>query len=302
VLVLRVNSGFRGELRVIDERGQASMREVEGTSCEEVVRALSLTAALVVDQMVAPALGTSGSESAAHGDGSSPATEGTGSGTTSKGTQSSPPRGERERELSVEPASPAPTSAGASADELSDGVSAADAQGALEIDLGAQALIAEIVSPRVSVGGAFFVSVTKALAPPFSPSLGVALAHVPAEFAQGGGDVSVRWTALLLSACPLRFRLAEPIGFQPCAVGMGGWLVARGETTEAPRTASRSWWSAGVLGRVSAAIGGGTALRFELGLSVPLLRRRFVTTPPDEMVGESPALSALGALGIAHGF
>jgi hypothetical protein len=83
---------------------------------------------------------------------------------------------------------------------------------------------------------------------------------------------------------------------------MGGWVEARGKTSDMPVSASRSWWSAGGLGRLSAGIGGSAALRFELGLSVPLVRRRFITTPPDEIVGESPSISVFGAFGVAHVF
>jgi hypothetical protein len=170
------------------------------------------------------------------------------------------------------------------------------------VDVGAQALVGEIISPRVSVGGALFADVMKPGPGWFSPSFGIAVAHVPAELGQSGGDVSIRWTAVMVTICPVRFQATDTISIQPCAAGSGGWLTARGEASETPAAASRSWWSAGVLGRISAAIGGGTAVRFELGLSVPLLRRRFITTPPEETVAESPAISALGALGVAHGF
>ena len=48
VIVVRLQARYRGELRVVELDGARTTRSVEGTSCEEVVRALSLTAALVV--------------------------------------------------------------------------------------------------------------------------------------------------------------------------------------------------------------------------------------------------------------
>jgi len=323
VIVTRLPTKFRGELRVVDLAGQSSTREVSGASCEEVVRALSLTAALAVDQLVEPerddvepsptngANGANGTDSNSGGD--APAAESRAidesadpdarKATTSKrASEREEEDQDEDEERDEEPERDQASDESDVAVEIDDALDRDAWSNPHPVEVGAQALIGELISPRVSVGGALFVDVTKVVAPPFSPSLGVALAHVPAEFGQSRGDVSIRWTAVLVSACPLRFQPTETISIQPCLAGSGGWLTARGETSEAPATASRSWWSAGVLGRLSAAIGGGTALRFELGLSVPLLRRRFITTPPDETVGESPKISALGALGVAHGF
>jgi hypothetical protein len=307
VLVIRNRGKFRGELRVRDPRGQSSTRKVSGATCEEVVRALSLTAALAVDQIVEPLQDNAGSSSerTANGTEASGAGGGEASSTAADAEPASSADGSRAKadakrriERDTGRTDDAEGADGEATDEPSS--SRSDDARSLVADVGAQALVGEIISPRVSVGGALFADVMKPGPGWFSPSLGVAVAHVPAEFGQGGGDVSIRWTAVMVTACPLRFRPNDTISIQPCAAGSGGWLTARGEASETPAAASRSWWSAGVLGRISAAIGGGTALRFELGLSVPLLRRRFITTPPEETVAESPAISALGALGVAH--
>jgi hypothetical protein len=301
VVVSRAQSRFQGQLRVVDVSGHSSTRQVSGGTCEEVVRALSLTAALVVDELVEPPSETA---SPAAGSSSESGSEGAAAGapaSTQIGAQETPPTARR---LTTDAAAVASDASDANDDASGVGELADPSRRTrpIMVEAGAQALVGELVSPRVSVGGALFVDVSKPLAPPFSPSLGVALAHVPAEFGQSAGDFSVRWTAVLVSACPFRFQPSETFSIQPCLSASGGWLTARGDTSETPASASRSWWSAGVLGRVSSALGGSTAVRVELGLSVPLLRRRFITTPPEETVGESPAVSALGALGVAHGF
>ena len=324
VIVVRLQARYRGELRVVELDGARTTRSVEGTSCEEVVRALSLTAALVVDQLVPPVTETAVSSGRAEPGGPSAAAPGA-------STRSQPPP------ASTTAPAPSPTPApkgkpndarnqrrqaddergdererdderdDARDDERDDGeyvylVDAPSLRYPLEIDAGAQALVGELVSPRVSVGGALFVSFTQPIAPPFSPSLGLAVAHVPAEFAQGGGELSVRWTAAVLTGCPVRLQLGAGVAIQPCAVGMGGRVQARGKTSDNPVSASRSWWSAGGLARLNAGIGGSAALRLELGLSVPLVRRRFITTPPDEVIGESPSVSLFGTFGVAHVF
>jgi hypothetical protein len=304
--------------------GARTTRSVEGASCEEVVRALSLTAALVVDQLVPPATETGVSPGRVEPNtAASPAPRAT----APPAPQSSPapagaPKAQPRPNPASKPGSRSEPKRQDERDERRDDENERDEDRdedrdddvvvypgdspslryPFEIDAGAQALVGEIISPRVSVGGAVFVSFTQPLAPPFSPSLGLAIAHVPAEFAQGGGDLSVRWTAAVLTACPVRLQLGAGVAIQPCAVGMGGSVEARGKTSDNPVSASRSWWSAGGLGRLSVGIGGSAALRLELGLSVPLVRRRFITTPPDETVGESPEVSLFGTLGVGHVF
>jgi len=53
VRLKRVGANVRGELSVIHEQGETNPRAVEGASCEVVVDALSLTAALALDAVVA---------------------------------------------------------------------------------------------------------------------------------------------------------------------------------------------------------------------------------------------------------
>lgn len=317
VTVVRIQTRYRGELRVVDLDGARTTRLVEGASCEEVVRALSLTAALVVDQLVPPVSEPAvppgrtepGAVSPAQPSPTAPRTQpapAPAPAIAPEAAPKSPPEAKPKPETKPEPEDDR-DDANEREDERDDDdyvylVESPSRRYPFEIDAGAQALVGEIISPRVSVGGAVFASFTQPIAPPFSPSVGLAIAHVPAEFAQGGGDLSVRWTAAVLTLCPVRLQLGAGVAIQPCAVGMGGWVEARGKTSDNPVSASRSWWSAGGLGRMSAGIGGSAALRLELGLSVPLVRRRFITTPPDETVGESPSVSLFGTLGVAHVF
>jgi hypothetical protein len=324
VSVVRLQARHRGELRVVDLDGARTTRSVEGASCEEVVRALSLTAALVVDQLVPPvtetavspgrtepSTGSPPSPSATEPAASQPAPAQVSASKTQPKPKLAPkpkprsrpkPEDERDERRDEEDERDGERDEDRNDDDYASLVDSPSLRYPFEIDVGAQALVGELISPRVSVGGAVFASFTQPIAPPFSPSLGLAIAHVPAEFAQGGGELSVRWTAGVLTACPVRLQLGAGVAIQPCAVGMGGRVEARGKTSDNPISASRSWWSAGGLGRLSAGIGGSAALRLELGLSVPLVRRRFITTPPDETVGESPDVSFFGTLGVAHVF
>jgi hypothetical protein len=66
-------------------------------------------------------------------------------------------------------------------------------------------------------------------------------------------------------------------------------------------SASRSWWSVGALLRASAALGAGFSLEVEAGATVPLAHRRFTAATPEGTVAETPWVSALVGLGVAHG-
>jgi hypothetical protein len=309
VSVTEVQNKVRGELRVIDATGAASTRTVDGSSCEEVIHALSLTAALVVDQIAPPEAKPSRPDDASS-DGSAtagdvaPLPPKRDDGQTSDRGR---PAGDADEPAVVPPEAAEPQIVEEPAtdeEDLSPEKERADppGQSGIQVGIGPEGLVAEIISPRLSVGGALFLDLSSTSEHVFSPSLGLAIAHVPAEFAQSTGDVSIRWTAALLTACPLTFRAGNSFAIRPCALGIGGQVEARGESTEFSATAMRSWWSAGALGRLNIAIGGSASLRFELGLSVPLARRRFITTPPVKTVGVSPSISTIAGLGVAYVF
>ena len=310
ITVTRAQNKVRGELRVVEEGGASSARSVEGASCDEVVHALSLTAALVVDQIVPPL--DAGSARPSESEAFAPSDTSASSATAGAKPSEDAASRDQKREIREERKQHEPRKPGEQPEERADDVEQAEEPDddierpsepfGVRVEVGAQAIVGEIISPRVSVGGALFASVNSTSERAFSPSVGLAIAHVPAEFGQAGGDLSVRWTAAMLTACPVTLRAGDSVAIRACALGTGGQLVARGESTEVSAKASRSWWSAGVLGRASLEIGSGATLRFELGLSVPLARRRFITTPPDKTVGESPSISAIGGLGVAHAF
>jgi hypothetical protein len=71
---------------------------------------------------------------------------------------------------------------------------------------------------------------------------------------------------------------------------MGGWLSAEQRAVTNPESATRSWWSLGAALRADAALGAGFRLEVEAGLGVPLVKRRFITTTPEETVGETTAI------------
>jgi hypothetical protein len=105
-----------------------------------------------------------------------------------------------------------------------------------------------------------------------------------------------------VSVCPTHWSFAPGIELDPCATATGGWISGTGRAIQTPATVKRTWWSAGVDLGVSASLTRRLAVRLDLGASVPLVKRSFVTTDPPRSVGETPRFSPLAGLGFELGF
>lgn len=170
------------------------------------------------------------------------------------------------------------------------------------IEMGAQILLAQVVSPGVNLGGALVARLTQRADSALSPSFGLSLVHARNDVLPGADRASVQWTAVTLTGCPLRWDIAGSLGAAPCITATGGWLAATGHGVTSPESAVRSWWSAGVLARAAVSLGASTALEIEAGASFPLVHRRFTIAFPAETVAKTPAISPLTSVGIVHSF
>lgn len=236
-----VGSSVQGELRMLDDQGE-TVRRVDGATCDQVVQALSLTAAIAFDRGPPP-------------------------------PPPPPPPVERST-----PSTP------------------------WALELGVRASTTEVVSPFVSLGGEVFVRLTKKTDDPARPTLDVGLFHARNDLLPPASGVVSRLTAVAVTACPIGWSLGGVWRMQPCAVGLGGWLSATDDSVDHPASALRSWWSLGGRLRAAASLGARYTLELEAGVTVPLVRRHFFATSPDQVVGETPAVSASGSLGVAYRF
>jgi hypothetical protein len=234
-------ASVQGELRMLDAQGE-TVRRVEGATCDQVVAALSLTAAIALDR--------------------------------------GPPAPEAPRPV-ARPNPPSPP---------------------LAFELGARATTSEVVSPFVSVGGEVFVRLTRRTNDPSRPTLDLGLLHARNDLLAPSSRVVARLTTVALTACPLGWGLGGIWRLQPCAVALGGILSATDPSLDHPASALRSWWSVGARLRAAASLGVRYALELEAGATVPLVRRHFFATSPDQVVGETPAVSAVGSLGVSYRF
>lgn len=260
LLQVRVSAsahGLHGELEVHSLDGSRSSRGVDGDSCQAVVEALSLSAALALQQ----------------GAGEPPA--------------ASPPK-------SPEAASfvePVPVSAGP--------VDVATHRRApLGFEAGAQASLAQLVTPHLNAGGGVLgrARLTRGL----ESSLSLSLSYTQNELFESSRHVGVHVTGVALSACPARFGPLPRVHVEPCLVGYGARLEAFGRDLEETESVTRSWWGLGALLRLSVSPLADLSLEIEGGALRPLVERQFVVLPSGTSLGKTPELAPFTSAGVVY--
>jgi hypothetical protein len=259
----RAASGVRGDLKLHHEGGATSSRHVTGVSCEAVVDALSLTAALALDSAAA--------EGPAEPAPTSPAVD------------STPPS-----------ASDAPA-------EASDPVVVRDSElENVRPELGAHAAVARLVAPHLHVGGALSIRLRLERQRLFSPSLGLSLLHTDNGLFESSRHVSLQVSGATLSLCPARVKPTPRLRLEPCLTGLGARLKARGRDLPDAREVTRSWWGAGAMARAAFELQAQLSVELEAGGLVPLVSRTFVVLPDETSLGATPALAPFANVGITY--
>ena len=263
---------------MIDDRGGTDTRKVQGESCEDVVQALSLTAALALDPTarLSPSLESSATD-ASPDDGSAEQDP-----SASRAPAANPSRPEPAAATTEEmppPRAPRPTPS-------------------FEVAVGPVGLV--VLSQSFSPGMALAVRKVFGRDSIFSPTIGLAVAYVRNDLLQSPQDAQVALTSGGASVCPLRLS-ARLLTVEPCALVLAGWLRATGLQMTQAGTVDRSWVSAGLTARLAAFLGRGFSLELEGGVTVPLLKRRFFATVPGNVVAETPSLSPIVGLALTYG-
>jgi hypothetical protein len=250
-------SGAHGELRMQGEQGQTDTRRVDGGTCDEIVEALSLTAALAIDPAarVAPL------------------------------PPPAPPPPPPPVEVPPPPPPPPPPPEKTS----------------LGLELGAKALVAQVVAPFTNFGGEISARVRFRREGSAEPSIGLALMRSQNDLFGEPRRASVRLTAVALTACPARWNVANAITLEPCALGVAGWLGAAGKDLSHTNAVVRTFYGAGGSLTVGIPIGK-AAIDLTGGFTMPLARRRFVVGIPPRHLGETPVMAPIGGIGLHYEF
>lgn len=269
----RTRGRVLGELRVVDDRGGTDTRKVQGASCDDVVQALSLTAALAVDPSALL---------------SAPATAPETPAPTADTVAQEPPLATKNLPEAEVPATAEPVAAHPSLQVPS-----------FELGVGPEGTA--LLTSGAGLGVAVASRWTLADRGPLRASFGLAFIYLRNDVLQTPGAVQINLTGLAATACPFRVS-ASVLTFEPCALVIGGRLAASGLQATHSYSVDRLWLSAGGILRVAASLGDGLWLDLQVGISAPFFKRRFFETTPDTVVGETPMISPVVGLGLAYGF
>ena len=252
-------SGSVGELRAVEEGRDTTGRRVEAPTCDEVVQALALTVALSIDPMASIAP--------------------TRPPPAPPASSSAPPPPPPPKRSAPAAATPAPRSFG--------------------FELGVEAVIAHPLEPYLHAGGAIVAGVDWPYAGVLTPSIQLGVGQLRNDLLSTPADAALALTTAAITLCPTRFVLSEKFDARLCARGEGGVLAGRGRDVLAPRTTTRSWWSAGISGQGRFALWSNLELALDAGIMVPLVHRQFVIEDPPRTAADTPWWSPFAALGVA---
>ena len=258
-----------GELRVTENGRETDSRMFSGVSCEEVVDALSLTAALSVDPdaKIAP----------------------------------SRPVEPRPEPKPVPPPEPPPIETAAPKPEPPKPPPAAPEPLRPEWFVGLDLMAGTPVRPYTLWGAGAMVELGCTAPGLFAPSLRLSLHHAVNDLLQTPRAAHVAWTPVTLTACPLRFGGRGKVQVRTCALVETGVLYARGEGVDHPASVTRSWWAAGISARGSLELMPRLLLEIVGSGSVPLVSRGYVTEPDHWEAARTNTVAATGSVGLALG-
>lgn len=278
-----------GELRTVDDSGASDTRKVQGTSCDDVLQALSLTAALALDPTavlsVSPVESGADAPASSHGPdaGASPTTPSPDKPPVAE--QPRKPADKESEELASKAVAPEPSPARPVPNfELTAGL------------LGLSLLAGEF-SPGIQLDGHRNLGHGNV----FRPALGLSFIYARNDAFQTPSDAAAALLAAGANLCPVRVS-ASFLTAQPCAAMWGGLLRTAGRQLTHENSVNRFWLSAGLTLRLLATLGHGLSLRLEGGLQAPLIRRRYFATVPNNVIAETPRISPVVGLGLTYGF
>jgi len=293
VRLSRSGSRVHGELRLVDGQTAVDTRRVDGSACDEVVGVLSLTAALAIDpaaRLGPPASTQPGGGEAADEGGSD---AGAAPGSSPTVTLSAPPV----------PLPPPPQPVPPPAAEPPPPQDAASGSGhALRFALGVRAMAARVLVPTVSVGGGVSLRLVQVRVDAAPRSVELAAIYLTNDPWGSADGVATDWAALSVTLCPGWGLAATHLALDVCAQGVGGRLQVTDRAVTNPAFAARFWGAVGGMARIGIPVGRGFWVEAEVTLGIPLMERRFITTTPEETVGDTPVVALAGAIGIARRF
>jgi hypothetical protein len=277
--------GAHGKLVIVALDGSSSERTVEGRDCREVVDALALVAAIVIDpnaqRVVAEPPATAVAESA-------PAAAAAGQ---TAATTVPPP----ERKPAPPPPAPAPAAAPPAPAAPPDASDNQPWQAGPSFQAG---LVGEGLTPNGGVALLYGIEVVLEREELFAPSLRLSGYNVLGnEVTTAIGKARFDWTLARVSLCPLRWSVAF-LAIRPCALVDVGRLHSEGYDTSRPEEHASFWAALGAAARAEVRPHRILAIEVELGASFPLSNERFFFDPAVDAYEVNPGVYGLVGIGL----
>lgn len=293
---------LRGAILFREASGRETERSVVGESCDDVVRALALIAAVLVDPETQAGAPLPSEESLA--------STVLGGAAVSEGGAGSPPAGAAEASATpadsvtapVAPADrePVPVRRPARAPAVHDSAATASPapKASWHFGLGGGAALRTGVAPDAVFGFAVEASVERRLRKAFAFALGITVQRSQSGTVQTeGGDADFTWTAARLWMCPWRWPSAGSASLAACAAFEAGALKGRGFNTDQAEEQTTAWLAPGGFVRGEVRPAQILALALDAGFGVPLVRTDFYFDPGISAF-KVPWLGAFAVLGI----
>ncbi len=279
--------GVRGELRLTDERGESELRAVDGVDCAEVVEALSLTAALAIEQTV---------ERAATGSASTPTTPGTTSNATGRAgaAATDPAVASKPPSIATPPAKIEDTP---TASTPSTGSAAGNAT-----HVGVTAFATQRVWPQTSFGLSLLLSQQFALTEGWASELSIGAFYSPSDTLQPKSEIRVSYVGVSFQGCPVVWAATATITLTPCAVFELARLTVTDRVVDVSQPSKRLTGFVGGLGRGRVRLARHVDLALEVELLAPIASRRYLTNSPGTEVGHTEPIAWQAGIGWLFGW
>jgi hypothetical protein len=250
------DGGARGVLRV-ERSGATSERTLTGATCQEVVRGLSLVAALAFDANAgsnAPEPANANANANADAAANAPATA---------------PANPRAPSPAAEARRPIPV-------------------GAWRVGLGGGAAVIALGAPSSVAGYGGFAEIARDRRG-LSPAVRVGLMHAEGGSPDGPARADLSWWLARAELCPVRLDLLRTVHARPCAGLETGALTGTPVGAARAQTKTRPWLAPSLSGRIEWEIYRVSFIEAEAGLTAPLIRDELVVDPTVSLY-RAPAL------------
>lgn len=256
--------GVHGELWLTDARREPELRAVEGVDCAEVVEALSLTAALAIEQTVALEAPLTSNKIGG------PSSQDSGHNAVNGAASASP----------LHPPDPMPSSH----PELGP----SSWRGRVH----SQLLIEGVFSHRLSTQNGVGVSLAWVprfkLAPHHLVEFGVGGIYIPESFLQPASRLRASYVGSVFQFCPYVLDWDDMFSISPCAQFEIGSLKVHDRTVDIAYPSQRAVFAGGATGRLRLRLTHRVGLVSSATLLAPFPTHRYLAEKPDVEVGRTP--------------